>query len=328
MQIVLAWVAVLVVLVAPYPASVWVLSYSSHPPNRWLALIIAIAFGIGMLTWLMLLEGMLNIPFQFWGILLPYLIVFAIITLIAWRRRTQKIQVSTQQLAPMQSSYLVVVGVLVATVVSLAILLNAVYWPFYKADALGIYADQAHHLYSTRNLIPLDAASHSYYEAYPMLVQFAYTYTYLASGWENPYLAKTIPTLLGLACLIAVFYLGKTVYDEKTGWVAMILFVLTPLFGRWASSGYADLPMAFYYTLAVLFAWRTCTSNNPIDALISGAAIGFGAWTKKRNVARRVFLVGIYDSYVNTKTNWNKNYTDCLYCLLHSSWTVVHPKYI
>ena len=113
-----------------------------------------------------------------------------------------------------------------------------------------------------------------------MLVQLSYTYTYLASGWEDPYLAKVIPTLLSLACLGAVFFLGKTLYDEKTAWLAILLLLLTPLFGRWASSGYADLPMAFYYTLAALFAWRTWTSDNRVDALLSGTAVGLGAWTK------------------------------------------------
>jgi hypothetical protein len=324
MHVVLAWAAVLVVFVAPYPASVWVLSYSSHPPSRWLTLIVTIGLGIGILTWLMMLEGMLNIPFQIWTILLPYLIVFALITLLAWRRRKPKIEVNARPFSTTQSPYLVVIGTLVATLVSLAILLNAVYWPFYKADALGIYADQAHYLYSTRSLIPLDAGSHSYYEAYPMLVQFAYTYTYLASGWENPYLAKMIPTLLGLACLIAVFYLGKAVYDEKTGWVAMLLFVLTPLFGRWASSGYADLPMAFYYTLAVLFAWRTCNSNNIIDTLISGAAIGFGAWTKNAMLPAAVFWLGfMLLALVRKQIGIKTILIACIAC-----WIVAVPWYI
>ncbi len=192
-------------------------------------------------------------------------------------------------------------------VVSAAVLLNAVYWPFYKADAVGIYADQAHFMYTTRGLIPLNIASYSDYQAYPMLVQLAYTYSYLASGWEDPYLAKVIPTLLSLACLGAVFYLGKALYDEKSGWLAVLLFVLTPLFGRWASSGYADLPMAFYYTLAALFAWRMWTSNNPVDALLSGAAVGLGAWTKNAMLPAVAFwlafmLLGLVRKRISIKT--------------------------
>ena len=196
-----------------------------------------------------------------------------------WRGRNPQTTIVEAEAQP-QPTRLVFLGRWVVIVVSAAVLLNAVYWPFYKTDAVGIYADQAHFIYATRGLIPLNLTFYSYYQAYPMLVPLAYTYTYLASGWEDPYLAKVIPTLLSLACLGAVFYLGKAVYDEQSGWLAALLFGLTPLFGRWASSGYADLPMAFYYTLAALFAWRLWTSNGLVDALVSGAAVGLGAWTK------------------------------------------------
>ncbi len=223
-----------------------------------------------------MLEGMLGIPFAVWSITLPYLLVNLIGTVLWWRNRIPT-QPTSVESAPKRLAFL---GRLVVVVVSAAILLNAVYWPFYKDDAVGIYAEQAHFMYATRGLIPLDLTFYSYYQAYPMLVQLSYTYSYLLSGWEDPYLAKVISTVLSLACLGAVFYLGKTLYDEKAGWLAVLLLALTPLFGRWASSGYADLPMAFYYTLASLFAWRGWKSNNTVDALISGIAIGLGAWTK------------------------------------------------
>ncbi len=273
---ILAWAAVLFVFVAPYPTTAWLLKHSPFPVSKWLSLILAAGLGIGALTWLMLLEGMLGIPFEVWSILLPYILILLPGTLLWWRTHTPN-PLTPVEPAPKRLAFL---GRLVVIVVSAAVLFNALYWPFYKDDAVGIYADQAHFMYSTRGLIPLDLTFYSYYQAYPMLVQLSYTYTYLVSGWEDPYLAKAIPTLLSLACLGAVFYLGKTLYDEKAGWLAVLLLALTPLFGRWASSGYADLPMAFYYTLAALFAWRAWKSNATIDALISGASIGLGAWTK------------------------------------------------
>ncbi len=139
-----------------------------------------------------------------------------------------------------------------------------------------------------------------------MLVQLSYTYSYLASGWEDPYLAKVIPALLAVACLGIVFYLGKALYDERTGWLAVLLFAFAPLFGRWASSGYADLPMAFYYTLGALFAWRTWKANAPVDALISGIAIGLGAWTKNAMLPAVAFwlafmLLGVLRKRISLK---------------------------
>ncbi len=88
MQVILAWAAVLLVFVVPYPTTIWLLSRSPLPASKWLALIVAVGLGIGMLTWLMMVEGMLGIPFQLWTILLPYLIVLAPdnIPVVAWTK--------------------------------------------------------------------------------------------------------------------------------------------------------------------------------------------------------------------------------------------------
>jgi 4-amino-4-deoxy-L-arabinose transferase-like glycosyltransferase len=303
MQVIFAWAVVALVLVAPYPTTIWLLRRSPLPASRWLALIVAVGLGIGILTWLMMLEGMLGIPFQVWVILLPYLLIFAPGTFLWWRGCKPKIDSPSA----VPSTRIVFIGRLVVIVVSAAVLLNAIYWPFYKVDAVGIYADQAHFMYATRGLIPLNLTFYSYYQAYPMLVQLSYTFTYLASGWEDPYLAKVIPTLLSLACLGAAFYLGKTLYDEKAGWLSVLLLAFTPLFGRWASSGYADLPMAFYYTLAALFAWRTWTANHPVDALLSGVMLGLGAWTKNAMLPAVAFwlafmLLGLVQKRISIKS--------------------------
>lgn len=276
MQLILAWAAVLLVFVAPYPTTVCLLKRSPFPFSQWLAAILSAGLGIGTLTWLMMLEGMLGIPFRLLTILLPFLVVCAPGTVLWWRQPTPTLSTPIQS----ESPRLILVGRIVTLLVSVAILFNALYWPFYKQDTLGIYADQAHFMYATGGLIPLNLTAYSYYQAYPMLVQLSYTYSYLVSGWEDPYLAKLIPTLLSLACLGAVYYLAKTLYDEKSGWLAVVFLALTPLFGRWASSGYTDLPMAFYYTLAALFVWRTWVLGNLVDALLSGITIGLGAWTK------------------------------------------------
>lgn len=278
MQIIFAVFLVMLMFVAPYPSVVWLLGHSPLAASRSLAALVSAGVGVGVLTWLMMVEGMLGVPFQLGTILLPFVVVFIPGTLLWWRdRETRPVENNTE---PAVSPLLSRLGWAVVVIVGAAVLFNALYWPFYKADAVGIYAEQARFMYYTNGLIPLSLPNYSYYQAYPMLVQLSYTFTYFAAAAENPYLAKLIPTLLGLACLGIVHALGKTLYNAQAGWVAVILLALTPLFGRWASSGYADLPMAFYYALAALFAWRTWQGNGAIDALIAGTAIGLGAWTK------------------------------------------------
>ena len=278
MQILLALFLIALVFIAPYPVVVWLLGRSPLAASRGLAVLLAAGVGVGVLTWLMMVEGMLGIPYTLPAILIPFVLIFALGTFVWWRGGRTRTMTSPPE--PAISPLLSRLGWAVITLVGAAVLFNALYWPFYKADAVGIYADQAHFMYFTGGLIPLSLPNYSYYQAYPMLVQLSYTFTYFAAASENVYLAKLIPTLLGLGCLGVVYMLGKALYNPTAGWLAVILLALTPLFGRWASSGYADLPMAFYYVLAALFAWRAWQADGWVDALFSGIAIGLGAWTK------------------------------------------------
>ncbi len=163
--------------------------------------------------------------------------------------------------------------------IAAAILLNAAYWPFSREDAIGIYDAQARQIASSGAILPLTGKD-SLYLTYPALMPLAYAYGYLASGWHNEYLARVISALLALGCLPATFLLGQAVGGRRVGWLSVLILALAPTFGKWASAGYVDLPMAFYYTLAALFAWRLSRSNDWRDALLSGVMLGLAAWTK------------------------------------------------
>lgn len=113
-----------------------------------------------------------------------------------------------------------------------------------------------------------------------MLVPLNYVYVYLISGWENEYLAKVLSTLLSLGCIPAVYVLGSNLHRRSTGLLAAVLLAITPAFVQWASSGYVDVPMAFYYTLAAIFAWRLRQRANSRDAVLTGLMAGLAALTK------------------------------------------------
>jgi 4-amino-4-deoxy-L-arabinose transferase-like glycosyltransferase len=113
-----------------------------------------------------------------------------------------------------------------------------------------------------------------------MQIQLAYAFTYMASGWENAYLARLLPALLSVGALAATYLVGRALHGKLAGWIGMLLLATMPTFARWASAGYVDLPMAYFYTLAALFAWRLWQADHPTDALLAGLLIGLAAWTK------------------------------------------------
>jgi 4-amino-4-deoxy-L-arabinose transferase-like glycosyltransferase len=259
----IGWLIVALTLAAGYGWAARLLRESG-----WLTVLLGLALSVGTLTLLMLIESLLGIPLTLAGTAVPY---FALMLPGWWRVRVN--------LPRVPSGWERRFALLVLLAISGAVLFNGAHLPFYRDDALGIYQPAAQAIYQSGALVPVTPTG-NVYNAYPVLVPLSYAYAYFASGWENEYLAKTIATLLSLACIPAAYVLGKEIRDERAGWVAALVLALTPFYSRWASSGYVDLPMAFFYTLAAVFALRLSKSGKVLDALLAGALVGLAAWTK------------------------------------------------
>lgn len=264
------------VSVAGYPWAAWLLAKSGRDEGRWLTVLVGFAFSVGALSLLMLWEALLGIGLQLWAITVPYALLMLAGGII-WRRNRRN---DSARETSGQRHWTRRVGFLIVAIISLAVLFNAAYWPFSRTDARRIYARYGRVMWIEGTLVSFATREDSYYQAYPVLVPLTITYSYLASGWKNEYLARMIPALLSLGCLPAAYVLGRMLHGELVGWMSMALLALTPAFGRWASSGYVDLPMAFFYTLSALFAWRLSKTRHWTDALLAGGMMGLAAWTK------------------------------------------------
>jgi hypothetical protein len=157
-----------------------------------------------------------------------------------------------------------------------AIVLNAAVWPFRDWDALALYAPTARTVYRTGAL----PAATGPYEGYPMLVPLAYAYTHWAVGAVNEYVARLVPALMAVGAVGAAAALGREMGSPAAGRLAASLVVLTPVFCHWASSGYVDVPTAYYVVLSALFVWRWWRDGHGRDALLAGLTGGLAMWTK------------------------------------------------
>ncbi len=296
LQTIFAWVLVAVMIAAAYPLAAWLVAQSPRRDGMWLTVMVTLALSIGTLTLIMFWEGLVGIPFRLAAIALPYFIIMAIGGWLWWRSPNRKqIAMFSRPVIPLNRSEVGIVAALV--IISATILFNAAYWPFHRDDVLGIYGKYGKLMYETGTLVPFAGRDDAFYQAYPMEIPLAYTFTFVASGWEDEYLALVIPALLSLACLPAAYVLGKMLYDNRVGLMAALLLALAPTFTRWASSGYVDLPMAFFYTLAAIFAWRLRDSDHPSDAVLLGIALGLTAWTKNAGLLGLI-LFGLWLAFV------------------------------
>lgn len=270
MQTLLAWLLTAFIFISAYPWAIW-LTRSSE--DDWLPILLALAFGAGGLALVMFAQSMLGIHFTPAGITLTYLTLNVPGWLLWWQDGRPL------RLPALPKTRITWLALILLLLISGAVLFNAVYWPFSREDVLAIYHFYGQQMAQSGTIVLLPGAG-TLYEAYPILIPLNYTYAYLVSGWTNEYLAGLTPALLSLGCLPAVFILAKSLHSTAAGWLAALLLALTPAFGTWASSGYVDLPMAFFYTMAAIFSWRLWKRNQPYDALLAGLLIGLATFTK------------------------------------------------
>lgn len=165
-------------------------------------------------------------------------------------------------------------------------LLNAALWPFDASDALAVYAPMSRHVFERWTL----PEGEGLYEAYPQLVPLSYAFAHWAHGGTNEQLARVVATLMALGAVGAAGALGRAMGSPRVGLGAAALMVLTPVFGRWASSGYTDVPGGFFLGLSALFAWRWRREGDRRAALLAGVMAGLAMWTRNSTLVGVVSL--------------------------------------
>lgn len=157
-----------------------------------------------------------------------------------------------------------------------AIGLNAWLWPFGDGDALAVYGPLGRVIVASASL----PVGEGLYEAYPPLVPLLYAAVEWLHGSPSEAWSRVLTTTSAVGCVAVAWQLARDMASIRAAWLASMLVVSTPAFGRWASSGYADLPAAFYMALATLFAWRWWTGQGRSTAVTCGLACGLALWTK------------------------------------------------
>lgn len=286
MESLFPWLLCIFVILAAYPWAVYLTDRSPAKETALLAPLLTPALSIGSLTLLMFWQSLVGIRLTLAGITLPYCALMFIGVVLWWRKR-DRIPLRAQWPRDGLSRLTLACLGLIAFV----ILLNSAYWPFYREDTMGIYAPFATEIAETRAIVPLPGEQ-TVYEAYPILASLAYSYAYIAAGWDHDYVANLFITVLSLSAVGASYALGRMLFSPTAGYIAAFSLIITPNVGRWASSGYVDLPMAFFYTMGAIFAWRLWQHQHKTDALLGGIMIGLAAWTKNAALLSIIFLGG------------------------------------
>jgi 4-amino-4-deoxy-L-arabinose transferase-like glycosyltransferase len=161
-------------------------------------------------------------------------------------------------------SLLHVVGLLTAlTVVRLVIL---------ASGAVELSGDEAHYWEWSRRL------DWCYYSKPPGVAYLIRAGTLLFGDTELG--VRFLAPVLSLAASVVLYYLGRRLYDRKTGLVAAVLLQIMPLFSAFGLGLTPDSPLIFLWLLSLLFLHRAWSAGRKADWLLLACSLGLGLLCK------------------------------------------------
>ena len=176
---------------------------------------------------------------------------------------------------------------------------QALFKPMFTYDALSIWALKARIFFKEQTIFTDDFYNSDrlhYHPRYPLLIPLVENWIYNCLGCVNDRLVKIIFPLFYFS-LISVFYsTQRRLFSRRHSLIFTALLATIPAFvrsdkGGAAFSGYADVPLAFFYTTSVihLFFWMKYRKRE--DIIISAIFSGLAMFTKDEGLGLFVITV-------------------------------------
>ena len=209
---------------------------------------------------------------------------------------------------------------LVLIVVSLSIIIfRALYLPKRMPDDRAQWGIKAKILYHEGTIYAddfFDSTRVMYHAHYPFLVPLIESLFYDSLGEMNDGLGK-IPFPLFFAALLLFFYGSQRRFANNrhalmfTSMMAVLPCFIKDVHGN-PSSGYADVPLIFYYTISVISLFHWMKDHKIEDLLMATICILFAIFTKREGlvlwaiatIVLLIYLLLMHNERVSRKVIW------------------------
>ena len=91
---------------------------------------------------------------------------------------------------------------------------------------------------------------------------------------------RLVSLLFGLGLLVALYGLGRELYDRRTAFLAVLVFMSFPYFTRLSAALSNDVQMTFFFALALWGGLRLRTRHSWGLVALAGCALGLGMLSK------------------------------------------------
>jgi len=160
--------------------------------------------------------------------------------------------------------------------------------PLESFDSIAIYAVRAKAIYLAGGIAPdfFTKLTHSFPNPdYPLLIPISEAWVYTLMGGINDLLVKAIFPMYFLSILVIMYFFLKRFISRKFALIFTFLLATIPQLKHFATIGYADFALAFYYSIATMLLYLWMREKKTPVLLISALFMGFAVLTKNEGTA-------------------------------------------
>ena len=126
----------------------------------------------------------------------------------------------------------------------------------------------------------------SYFSLYPFLIFLVQKFI---GDWELS--GQLISIVLGTLTVIPVFLLGRSLYDEKIGWLSALFYISVPNLLKFDNQVIRDPTLWFFILFTIWLVWEGNKQNRLILFGLASVSAGLGAITRVEGFIAWVILV-------------------------------------
>jgi outer membrane protein assembly factor BamB len=178
------------------------------------------------------------------------------------------------------SAHLNALTVLVLVIFAVAFFASLGAGPLWAADE-KTYSQMAHHMLKSGDyLLPWAYGEPAIWTGKPPVLMWLMALSYQAFGVNN-YSTRLWNPMFGILSLVIMFYLGKKLYNEKVGFLSVVVLGTFITFFEFATHAMTDGPLLFFMLASIYFMILSEEKNSSYYAALGGLFFGLALMTKQ-----------------------------------------------
>ena len=259
-------------------------------------IILSFPLGSAALTQIMLLAALLGVNFNIriinsiFGILIFFMLIYSC-------KRKRKLNVKIKNCASKSIISWLIFSIIIFQIFFVAS--EAAIRPVYSFDAMDNWAIKAKSFFNEKS-VNLDKTNQYFMGGpsskanYPLHIPFLAAWFYLNQGEAKDNLVNLIPAFYYISLLGLIYINLKKYISQRKALIFTFFLSTAPLLAYHGFNFYADLPLSFYLTAAIIYLYNYLRRDYASDLLLGMLACGLMIFIKNNGIFYALIILAIF----------------------------------